>query len=109
MKTQVVGRAGIGIREIERMEALLQATLQLVEPRPQYVGDLGQRLAARPDVILVKPKKQAQKWAWTAFGVLSGAVILVVGARAVWGLIESMGGPKNLLPRRRARQLTPAG
>ena len=93
-------------REFVALEAELERLLPLVEPRPEYVAGLRQRLASQARPLEVQrrplqpeasPVEKALPAVLTAdvlvaaLGVLSGAALLLVGIRAALTAIAAFG------------------
>jgi hypothetical protein len=78
-------------RKITVVEAKLEQLLQPVEPRAEFSANLKRSLLHQPETSLREPGQGVLQYAlWGTAGVLSGAVILVVGIKAVAGLIGSI-------------------
>ena len=68
--------------DLKDVEVLLQAALQPVPPRPEYVRNLHWRLTSNPQPVLVPMEWKGQPNVWMVLaGVLSGFVLLAVGIR----------------------------
>jgi hypothetical protein len=78
-------------KEILAMEAKLGRIMQPVEPRPEFAANLKRSLLHQPEATLREPGQGLIQYVvlGTA-GVLSGALILVFGIKAVSGLIGSI-------------------
>ncbi len=68
--------------ELKDVEVLLQAALQPVPPRPEYVKNLHWRLTSQPQPVLLPVELRGLQNFWMILaGVLSGFVLLALGIR----------------------------
>ncbi len=78
--------------DLSALEARIQSAMIPVSPRAEYVRELKRRLLVENDLEIASPKPQGWlSFAWTAAGLLSGTLILVLGVRAVLNLLNSRG------------------
>jgi hypothetical protein len=71
-------------QRLEEMEALLQATLQPLTPRPGFVRQLGDRLKESPLTVTERPQYfRIGTQVLAAIGVVGGLVLLLGNARKV--------------------------
>jgi hypothetical protein len=94
------------------LEARIESAFVPVPPRAEYVRELKQRLLSENDIeIAVTKPGGRQSIIWTAAGLLSGTLILVLGVRAVITLLNSRGfiqQIKNQMQPKNAAPLNPA-
>jgi hypothetical protein len=93
--------------DLQRIEGRLQNYLTPVRPRDEFVTELKERLMLVNDLELEKPKPAPlQPIFLTAAGLLSGALLIVLGIRGVVALLKSLGGlqplKNNILPKKTA-------
>jgi len=68
-------------RELERIEARLDKTLQPVQPRAEFVAELGEEL--EQDLARKKKVKQVKKGILVAGGILGGVVMAATLIRSL--------------------------
>lgn len=76
--------------ELSGIESYLQNLLKPVTPRPKFVSGLGERLLQTP----IPPARWVTFLGYTALisaGLISGAIILATGVRAVLAVIGALG------------------
>ncbi len=100
-------------KQITGMENRLQATLQPVSPRPEFVKDLKRRLLSpSPADASIANSKPRQNVFMIAAGLLSGTVLILLGVKAVIGLLASLGilqqVKRNIEQQECSAPLTPA-
>jgi len=83
-------RRGPGPRDLETLELLLQSSLHLVEPRPDFRTGLHTRLARTP-LPPRSPGTILQYVIISLGSVAAIALMVVAGARAVTVLLNSLG------------------
>jgi hypothetical protein len=77
---------------IENVEYHLQKVMRPVAPPPGYVQDLGRRLRKRTDSLILISRPAPRQYTWLLFlSLLSGCLLLVLGIRALIGLIGAWG------------------
>jgi hypothetical protein len=77
---------------IEHVEYRLQKVMRPVAPPPGYVQDLGRRLRKRTDSLILISRPAPRQYTWVLFlSLLSGCLLLVLGIRALIGLIDAWG------------------
>ncbi len=79
-------------KQIKVMENRLQAALQPVSPRPEFVKDLKRRLLSPSEAdASIAANQPKQNIFMIAAGLLSGTVLIVLGVKAVIALLASLG------------------
>jgi hypothetical protein len=82
--------------DIQSLEARLALLMQPVEPRPEFVSNLKRSLLQQPETSLKETKQGLVQYIFLgAAGVLSGALILVFGIKAVSGILGSFQNVKK--------------
>jgi hypothetical protein len=76
--------------DFSRIEIQLGQALVTRSPSPDYVRDLKRQLVSSKPQEVLMPGPRAG-WLWTAVGVASGALLLVVGIKAVLALLGALG------------------
>ena len=80
--------------ELKDVENLLQAALQPIPPRPEYVKNLHWRLTNHPHPSMTPINSPTNRNLWIVMaGVLSGFVLLAVGIR----VLSILSGDNRLL------------
>ncbi len=96
---------------IKALEARLRATLIPVSPRSEYVHELKRNLLKESELGFSEPRPGLlQKVLLPAAGLLSGALLLVLGVRGVIALLNSRGviqQIKNGIQGKKAAPLNP--
>jgi hypothetical protein len=78
-------------KEMIALEARLERLMPMVEPRPEFTANLKRSLVQLPETTLRVPEQGILQYiVWGTAGLLSGALILVFGIKAVAGLIGSI-------------------
>jgi hypothetical protein len=81
----------VRMKEINMLEARLKIVMAPVDPRPEFVHNLKSSLLHQPETTLKDPDQGFLQYIlWGTAGVLSGALILVFGIKAVSGLLGSL-------------------
>ena len=75
-------------KDFHKLEGRLQAALQPVNPRSEYVGDLRLRLAGQLPASQASPEKHEWSTVWIAASLLSGTFLIVLLIRAVIALFN---------------------
>lgn len=76
---------------VHTLEAMLESVMQPVQPRPEFTTNLKRSLLHQPETTLREPGQGLIQYVVLGVaGVLSGALILVFGFKAVSGLIGSI-------------------
>jgi hypothetical protein len=98
---------------IEQVESRLQTVMHPVAPPAGYVQDLGRRLRHKTGSLILIPQPAPRQYTWLLFlSLLSGGVLVVLGVRALLGLIGALGVAqqvKNQMDNEYPSSLNPAG
>jgi len=88
MKVSQVNKEGL-----EDLEQLMQTSLPSVNPRPEFVHQLRQRLTDPLLPTVRFPRKVTSQFLLLiAVGVISGVIFILTASRLVKGLIDMMRG-----------------
>ena len=86
------GQLGTNSMAIEHLENHLQNVMRPVAPPSGYVQDLGRRLRKKTDSLILITRPAPRQYTWLLFlSMLSGSVLVVLGVRALVGLIGAWG------------------
>lgn len=77
--------------ELEMLEMRLRNTLQPVTPRPGFVKDLRRKLVSYPAPSVEPDSRMTQTVLVAVASLLSGALLLAMGVRAMLALVGALG------------------
>jgi hypothetical protein len=79
------GGAAVEKMDIYKLESRLQAAMQPVSARPDFVNGLRQQLLATPEISLQQPSPGLlRSFVLASAGLLSGTILLVLQRRITW-------------------------
>lgn len=112
MDSKLAGGDRFKYPDMQDLEAYLWEMLVPVTPQTEFVGSLRERLLVEPQDILVQKKsKPVQGILLGSAGVLSGVLLLILGGRAIIGLLGGKGYLQQLrsqVQQKRAQSLPSA-